>query len=376
MSSRTFGFLTLSLLAATARAQTGAYLAKLGNDTIAIERFQRTGNTIEGSVIRRSPATSVLKYTLVLNGAGDVQSFKTSVVKADGSPIPNTIAGEMTFTADSIIRHATQGTNVVDVRGANAMGTLPVIQGSWLVFQLVIDAQRKHGMAHLIGFGRQQAAPVKQDVRLFGTDSAEVVAGGLRTGFKLDKSGKVVRADGTLTTAKTIVTLIRDVDVVAVATRWETLDSSGKGLGTPSVRDTLRANVGDATIVIDYGRPAMRGREIWGKLVPNDTSWRFGANAATQMKTDKDLVFGGVLVPAGSYTLFLLPTNGKATLMVNSQTGQWGTVYDATKDVAKIPMEWVGSFPTSEDRFRLYFDGDKFTAQWDRGGYRVQVKRP
>ena len=142
----------------------------------------------------------------------------------------------------------------------------------------------------------------------------------------------------------------------------------------PSVDANAIAMAWGANICIDYGRPAKRGREIWGKLVPNDTTWRFGANAATQFKTDKDVEIGGVTVPAGFYSLWLYPSAGKSYLIVNSQTGQWGTAYDARKDVARIPVDKQAPRATSEERFTVAIDGEKLLMSWDRGGYVVSIK--
>ena len=91
-------------------------------------------------------------------------------------------------------------------------------------------------------------------------------------------------------------------------------------------------------IWIDYGQPHARGRTVLGGLIPYDTVYRFGANAATAFHTDVDLDIGGTAVPRGDYTLFLLATRTGARLIVSRQTGQWGTVYDATRDLARIDV--------------------------------------
>ena len=89
---------------------------------------------------------------------------------------------------------------------------------------------------------------------------------------------------------------------------------------------------------IDYGQPHARGRAVLGGLIPYDTVYRFGANAATAFHTDADLTIGGTVVPRGDYTLFLLATRTGAKLVVSKQTGQWGTMYNAANDLARIDM--------------------------------------
>jgi hypothetical protein len=99
------------------------------------------------------------------------------------------------------------------------------------------------------------------------------------------------------------------------------------------VRDTARAAIGAATFAVDYGRPLVRGRELLGKLLPYDYVWRTGANAATQFTTSAPITLAGINVPAGTYTLWTVPRRKGADIVVNKQTGQWGTGYDGSHDL-------------------------------------------
>ncbi|MEN9508184.1 MAG: hypothetical protein RLZZ621_747 [Gemmatimonadota bacterium] len=108
-----------------------------------------------------------------------------------------------------------------------------------------------------------------------------------------------------------------------------------------SPRDSLTASIAGAEIKVNYGRPSKRGRVIFNGLADMKWGmvWRTGANEATHFTTSKALDFGGKAVPAGTYTLFTkLEENGKWELIVNKQTKQWGTAYDAKQDLVRIPM--------------------------------------
>jgi hypothetical protein len=96
---------------------------------------------------------------------------------------------------------------------------------------------------------------------------------------------------------------------------------------------------GGKTVTINYSRPSMRGRQIFGGLVPYGQVWRTGANAATSLKTDVDLTIGGASVPAGSYTLYSIPSETGWKLIINKETGQWGTKYDESQDLARVDMK-------------------------------------
>jgi hypothetical protein len=95
---------------------------------------------------------------------------------------------------------------------------------------------------------------------------------------------------------------------------------------------------GPSRIAITYGQPHARGRRVEGGLIPLDTVWRFGANAATTLHTDVDMTLGDVRLEAGDYSLFVLYSRGGWQLIVNRRTGIWGSDYDRTRDVGRIPL--------------------------------------
>jgi hypothetical protein len=95
---------------------------------------------------------------------------------------------------------------------------------------------------------------------------------------------------------------------------------------------------GPSRIAISYGQPHARGRRIEGGLVPRDTVWRFGANMATTLHSDVDLVLGDLSIPRGDYALFVLYTSAGWQLIVNRGTGQWGSDYDATRDLGRVRL--------------------------------------
>jgi hypothetical protein len=91
--------------------------------------------------------------------------------------------------------------------------------------------------------------------------------------------------------------------------------------------------------------------------VPYGEVWRTGANAATQFKTDKALDFGGTVVPPGFYTLWTVPTPSGWKLIVNSETGQWGTAHKADKDLYTINMTTT-QLPAVVEHFTIGVEGN------------------
>jgi len=102
---------------------------------------------------------------------------------------------------------------------------------------------------------------------------------------------------------------------------------------------TAEVSLADKTITVNYSRPYMKGRKIMGDLVPYGHWWRTGADDATSFKTPIDLEIGGATIPAGNYTLYTLPSAGAWKLIINKQTGQWGTEYDESQDLVRVDMK-------------------------------------
>jgi DUF2911 family protein len=131
-------------------------------------------------------------------------------------------------------------------------------------------------------------------------------------------------------------------------------------------------------VTIDYSRPSARGRKIMGGLVPYGQVWRTGANSATSFTTDADLLIGGTIVPAGKYTIYSLPGEGAWKLIINKETGQWGTKYDQSKDLARVDMK-VGKTSAPVEQFTISFEksgGGAATLklEWENTSVSVDVK--
>ena len=110
---------------------------------------------------------------------------------------------------------------------------------------------------------------------------------------------------------------------------------------------------GPSRIAITYGQPHARGRRVEGGLIPLDTVWRFGANMATTLHADVDVTLGDLKLSRGDYTLFILYTRSGWQLIVSRATGQWGTDYDATRDVGRVRLA-SRALPELEESLSLY----------------------
>ena len=107
----------------------------------------------------------------------------------------------------------------------------------------------------------------------------------------------------------------------------------------PSPHDTVKTSIDGAELTVTYGRPSMRGRKIMGALVPYGHWWCPGADEATELTTSKPLRVGALLVPAGTYTVYMLPTADDWTLMINNDTGMYHTQYVPAHDLGHVALQ-------------------------------------
>ena len=111
----------------------------------------------------------------------------------------------------------------------------------------------------------------------------------------------------------------------------------GQPLASPPA--TAEVSLNGKQVTIHYNSPRLKGRKIGGDIVPYGQIWRTGANPATTLITAANLKIGTLEVPAGTYTIYTLPNSNQWLLIVNKQTGQWGTEYSESKDLGRTPMQ-------------------------------------
>lgn len=146
--------------------------------------------------------------------------------------------------------------------------------------------------------------------------------------------------------------------------------------GKPSPPASASCDLGGGkSIKTNYSSPRMKGRKIYGELVPFGEVWRTGANEATTFVTSSDIVVAGKAVPAGSYTIFTVPAADKWTLIVNKKTGEWGIPYKYESDeLARVDMK-VSKLPSPVEDFKISYEksGSSCTLQIDWESTRASV---
>ncbi len=342
-------FLATSLAAQTS---TPAYIVtRLGVDTVGIERYTRSKDSVEGDLVLRYPRVRTFHYVAELGARGEIRSLTTVVTRpGTDASAPPLLRAVSTFSDSVAVIQAERngkadtaasGRKIYHGMVAPTLFTEPPMYG---IYEQILASARlgRDSVAYaLVGPGNGPVPSII--IRRRGADSVAFTSTffpGWTEVAKVDSRGRLTGIDATATTVKTIAERVPSLDYAGVVSRWAAYESSrGGAIGQMSPPDTVRANVGGANISVAYSRPLKRGRVIFGNVVPWNQVWRTGANAATIFTTDKDLVFGTTVVPAGKYTLWTLPTPTGAKLIINSETGQWGTDYHQDKDFARVDLK-------------------------------------
>jgi hypothetical protein len=212
-------------------------------------------------------------------------------------------------------------------------------------------------------------------------------------GDPVDEAHDLARVDltkGALDTPVDQLTLSIDKDKIgggALRIAWENtqftvaFSTPGPHLDIPaaSPASTLKQRVGNTDIEVVYSRPSMRGRAVFGGLVPYGEVWRTGANNATRISFSTPVTFQGTRVDAGSYELFTVPGKDEWTVILQKAAKQWGAyVYDQKNDVARGTAKPV-DHPEAVETFAINFadlrdDSATLNLIWDRTRVPVRIE--
>ena len=289
-------------------ADSGAFVVRLGTDTISIERYTRRGNRIEAVAAGRTPRTAMARLAFTLAPDGSVATSGVS-----------------------------RGAQPPEERAPPVAGAIPLAGGFWVPWEVALRkahaADRDSTVVNIFaGQGTRPTVFRRTAPGRFTFLSQFDQVLHART----DAQGRLVslETEGGGTTVERVAWL----NVEGMARTFAARDSAGKGLGPLSPRDTTTSTVRGASISVSYGRPSLRGRRL-DVLVPPGQVWRAGSNDASTITTDRPLAFEGYTLAPGTYSMFIQADAGRWTLILNRQTGISGLERNPAQDLARIPMQ-------------------------------------
>jgi hypothetical protein len=359
-----FGLSVLLLWGCSRPEERYGFVARLGNDTVSLERVSRSGNTLTSDEIDRFPRLRKRHTVATLGDDGALKRLEMDIEtpsEPEKQRVRHVIADVST---DSVLLVKRDGNGGIRWAFATAGGmAMPHLPQMYSFYEMYLDAALQRGKR--LGVPLNDTVQMRQFYidREFdrfplhrgivwdrGGGKVEIAHDWLAgiAEATLDSNRRLVSWSGDRTTYKVHVQRVVDVpDVASVYTQWVTQEAR-TGVRQLSVRDTVRATVGRASLTVDYSRPLARGRTLLGDVIPYDRVWRTGANAATQFTTTAPVTVAGFRLKPGTYTLWTLPRQNGAELIVNGQSGQWGTSYDASQDVGRAPLRSEPASPPVE----------------------------
>jgi hypothetical protein len=347
------------------------FVATLGNDTVSVERVERSSSRLVTDGVDQWPFVRRRHTEFDLAADGTIRHMVMDVRTPNGqSPRERGRRVTADFSTDRVQISVRDSSGVRDTSFATGGAiTVPHVSMMYSVIELEIAAALRQAAKN--GLGPGDSVIFRQFYPDRDVGPSFVLHRGfvhLQPGGKVvlrhdwlsgygdvtvDSGGRMLTYSGTRSTYKVAVartTTPPDIEVLG-----DRLAAAERRTGQQqlSVRDTARATIGAATFTVDYGRPLARGRTLLGNVISYDRVWRTGANAATQLTTSVPITLAGLSVPAGKYTLWTIPhANGGVDLIVNRQTGQWGTEYSRAQDLGTAKMK-SGSTGSPVEKFSI-----------------------
>src|SRR2546421_2715405 len=362
------GLATLSIaLPAALAAQTGQFVVRLGNDTLAIEQYTRTAERVRGGRVPRAPPPLPRLYSATFGSGGAIARFELVTHNVSGGPGPAETRAAAEFTGDSAVVTVPRRDSTVTLRVRAGPGAVPFIgQGFGLIEEVARRARASGGARYptpMLPLGDTE--PLEVTVTPRGPDSLTIVLGAIGPlRARVDAQGALLGLTGIGSTMQVTVERTQGLDFAALGKAF-----APRSLGVLSPPDSVKASLAGATLAVRYSRPSARGRVIFGNVVPWNQVWRTGANQATVLETSADLVVAGTSRPPGKDPLWSLPSPGGWTLIVNQNTGQWGTDYNARYDLARLNMT-VEPLPRAVEQFTIAIEpkgkGGVLRLEWEK----------
>ena len=320
----------------------GCLIYTLGKDTTAIGNYELKGYNFSLTVADLTEAVTVSKLKGTFFPNGELQAVEGNMYKPIPGKDPVLLSTyKLYYDSNSTFIEIRRNNTVIKrkypakIMVANSLGGYTLV---YMPALLVSFAPRKNGdslLSHHIVFNSARDFIIRKTGD--GTFSIGSSVMGIFT-LSLDKKGDLRSVDGIGTSWNIKGTVVPLLNMDSVITANVTKDQESPHIAITNRLDSVQRTIGGAAIKIRYSRPSVRGRVIFGEVVPYDRFWRTGADAATKLTLSHPIYFNGKELPAGEYSIFTMPSKNGWTIMFNKQPNIWGTEYKAENDVLRVPM--------------------------------------
>ena len=337
------------------RQDSGTLFITLGNDTTIIQNYQINGDSITTRILTMPGGIYFTEGKGTLYEDGNLKSMISKGYMAS-------MTGELQLDQETILKTSNDSTFITYIRGneetnkkfaGKCIVTNDGDMTTFFLFPFWGQYSPKKVNDSITGnqfvFGETRKYTIKRK------EDNSLLVGSNIMGYltlSLDKNNRLESIDG-IGSSINITGVVRknqNFDSILTA-RIKAQQMSGT-MKTESTRDTITFKNKDLIITVDYWRPSVRGRKIFGSVVPYNRFWRTGANNATVISFNQPVLINGQKLEKGRYSIFTMPTSNEWTIMFNKQTDIWGTDYDSSQDVLRAPLK-IESLPNLVEQLTI-----------------------
>ena len=332
-------FISLSSLAQDKHQDSGYIIYTLAKDTVEVTHYRLTGDDFTATVVQRiNSNVTKLKGRFFPNGELQyMEGYKYKPVIGKDSLLLETF--RLYQRSDSTYIEQRNGDRIAKRKNVGRVMLsywpyvyMPVILANYVPKNIGDSIISNHIVGDL---------PPAKFVMKRVTDRRLTANSRVMGPFTLylNERGKVDAIDAIGSSYNVKGTVVPYLNLDSVILLYAKREQQFGPFGRPNKSDSVQTVIGNTSIKINYSRPSMRGRVIFGGVVPWNRYWRMGANRATKITLSRPLNFNGKILPAGEYSVFTMPSPTGWTMMFNKEANIWGTDYNPAHDILRVPMQ-------------------------------------
>ena len=361
-------------------ADKGVLFLKLGNDTIAVQQYKMIGDSVITTIIFKPAGIVVSKGNGTLYPDGNLRSMNSIVYKESPEGVLQQTAENKLYTRNdsTFIEINSNGKKTIKTYGKKCLVTNDMDITTFYVFPYwghIAPARVNDSIiGNHFGLGGSRPFTIKRISRNRVTGGSSLMG---TVKFDYTDNGSLRAIDAVGSSLNFTGTVEKNIDMDSLINAYVKHQQEFGIMGARTSRDTAVVKIGTNKIEIDYWRPYMRGRKIFGNVVPWNRFWRTGANNATQLRISEPIYFENKKLDSGRYSIFTLPTPTGWTMMINKQPDIWGTDYEAEKDLMRIPMK-LENISSPVEQLTIHIsqvnDGGTINIEWENTRAMIDFK--
>ena len=330
-------FISLMVKAQNEHQDSGYIIYTLAKDTVEITHYRLTGDDFTATVVQRANSNvNKLKGRFFPNGELQyLEGYRYKPVIGKDSILLLTF--RLYHKGDSTYVEEKNGDRITEKKYA---GRAMVYYWPYVHMSVLLAHYVPKNVGDSIAGNQLGDPPAKFVVKRIS--DKKLMANSRYMGpftLYLNERGKVDSIDAIGSSYNVKATIVPQLNLDSIILSYAKREQQFGPFGWPNQSDSVQTVIGNTSIKINYSRPSMRGRVIFGEVVPWNRVWRTGANQATRITVSHPLDFKGKILPAGEYSVFTMPSQTGWTLMFNKEANIWGTNYNPDHDMLRVPMQ-------------------------------------